>query len=195
MHAHKLILSHQITYPAACNSAETLLLHSSLLSSSSRLLHRLATGFFENSVHLRCDPPTLAALEQLFPADTPFSSFFTSSVSEDYDTEFLALVMAVRAVQSVEEAVEHINEHGSKHTDTVVTEDEKVANYFMTRVDAAGVFWNASTRFSDGFRYGFGAEVGVSSYFAFFFFLVCCFICFEKGKVQELADGSWRRNT
>ncbi|RUS16010.1 LOW QUALITY PROTEIN: glutamate-5-semialdehyde dehydrogenase [Endogone sp. FLAS-F59071] len=161
--SHKLISSHQTTYPAACNSAETLLLHSSLLSPSSSILHRLATAFFESSVHLRCDPPTLAALEQLFPADTPFSSFFTPSVSDDYDTEFLALVMAVRAVQSVEEAVEHVNEHGSKHTDAIVTEDERVANYFMTRVDAAGVFWNASTRFSDGFRYGFGAEVGVST--------------------------------
>lgn len=71
--------------------------------------------------------------------------------------------MAVKAVDDVTETIDHIIEHGSKHTDCIITEDASVAEYFMARVDAAGCYWNASTRFADGFRYGFGAEVGVST--------------------------------
>ncbi len=73
------------------------------------------------------------------------------------------LVIAVKAVASVQEAIEHINTHGSHHTDAIITENKKKAELFMSNVDAAGVYWNASTRFADGFRYGFGAEVGVST--------------------------------
>ena len=80
---------------------------------------------------------------------------------KDFDTEFLDLKIAVKVVGDVEEAIQHINIHGSKHTDAIVTENEPVAKRFMQGVDAAGVYWNASTRFADGFRYGFGAEVGV----------------------------------
>jgi glutamate-5-semialdehyde dehydrogenase len=83
--------------------------------------------------------------------------------SVDYDTEFLDLKMAVKIVSSLEEAIDHINIHGSKHTDLIITENEESAQRFMNLVDSAGVFWNASTRFADGFRYGFGAEIGVST--------------------------------
>ncbi|KAG0289927.1 hypothetical protein BGZ98_003644, partial [Dissophora globulifera] len=86
-----------------------------------------------------------------------------ASNEEDYDTEFLELTLAVKTVDSAEDAIRHINEHGSKHTDAILTENEAEAKRFMAGVDAAGVFWNASTRFADGFRYGFGAEVGVST--------------------------------
>jgi glutamate-5-semialdehyde dehydrogenase len=85
------------------------------------------------------------------------------AVEEDFFTEFLDLIIAVKSVPDVDGAVVHINEHGSKHTDAIVTENKETAEYFMTRVDAAGCYWNASTRFADGFRYGFGAEVGVST--------------------------------
>ena len=90
------------------------------------------------------------------------SSLIKECVEDDFDTEFLDLEIAVKVVGDVEEAIQHINSHGSKHTDAIVTENEQVAKRFMQGVDAAGVYWNASTRFADGFRYGFGAEVGVS---------------------------------
>lgn len=79
----------------------------------------------------------------------------------DYDTEFLDLTLAVKSVDSLQEAITHINDHGSSHTDSIITESESTANRFMQAVDSAGVYWNASTRFADGFRYGFGAEIGV----------------------------------
>jgi glutamate-5-semialdehyde dehydrogenase len=85
------------------------------------------------------------------------------AVDVDFDTEFIALTMAIKCVSSLNEAIEHINTHGSKHTDAIVTENVSVAEEFMNRLDSAGVFWNASTRFADGFRMGFGAEIGVST--------------------------------
>jgi len=80
-----------------------------------------------------------------------------------FGSEYLDLIMNVKVVNSLEEAIDHIHEFGSAHTDTIVTENEERARRFLNEVDSAGVFWNASTRFADGFRYGFGAEVGVST--------------------------------
>ena len=82
---------------------------------------------------------------------------------EEYSTEYLELKLSVKVVRDVEEAVDHINRFGSHHTDAIITEDEAAAGYFMQMVDSAGVYQNASTRFADGFRYGFGAEVGIST--------------------------------
>ncbi len=81
----------------------------------------------------------------------------------EWNTEYSDLVLAVRVVNSMDEAIEHIHAHGSSHTETIVTEDSVAAERFMASVDAAGVFHNASTRFADGYRYGFGAEVGIST--------------------------------
>jgi glutamate-5-semialdehyde dehydrogenase len=81
----------------------------------------------------------------------------------DFGHEFLDLVMAVHIVENIDEAICHIHRYGSSHTDAIVTEDQKTAERFLNEVDSAGVYWNASTRFADGFRYGFGAEVGVST--------------------------------
>src|SRR6185436_2844518 len=80
-----------------------------------------------------------------------------------FGSEYLDMIMNVRIVNSLDEAIDHIHKYGSKHTDTIVTENESNARRFLNEVDSAGVFWNASTRFADGFRYGFGAEVGVST--------------------------------
>jgi glutamate-5-semialdehyde dehydrogenase len=84
-------------------------------------------------------------------------------IERDFGHEFLDLVMAVRTINSLEEAIAHIEKYGSHHTDAIVTEDAAAAQKFLDEVDSAGVFWNASTRFADGFRYGFGAEVGIST--------------------------------
>ena len=81
----------------------------------------------------------------------------------DWETEYVDLILSIKTVKSAEEAVEHISKFGSKHTEAIVTEDSDLAEWFMKTVDAAGVFWNASTRFADGFRYGLGAEVGIST--------------------------------
>jgi glutamate-5-semialdehyde dehydrogenase len=83
---------------------------------------------------------------------------------DDFDTEFLCLEMAVKSVDSMDCAIDHINSHGSHHTDCIITENRASAEKFLISVDSAGVFHNASTRFADGFRYGFGAEVGVSTH-------------------------------
>ena len=159
--AKKVVVDAKTTYPAACNSTETLLVHSSHLDTD--FFQQLAQILVvENKVTLKCDARSLENLTlTTFFKDQ--SDKILASDEEDYDTEFLDFTLAVKVVDSVEEAMDHINEHGSKHTDAILTESEQEAKQFMTGVDAAGVYWNASTRFADGFRYGFGAEVGVST--------------------------------
>ena len=87
----------------------------------------------------------------------------TVATEEDYATEYLAPIISVKVVAGIDEAIEHINRYSSHHTEAIVTEDPGAAARFLAEVDAAGVFHNASTRFADGFRYGFGAEVGIST--------------------------------
>ncbi|MEC7923402.1 MAG: glutamate-5-semialdehyde dehydrogenase [Planctomycetota bacterium] len=135
-------------YPAACNACETLLVHRDRLDD---LLPAVGAALVEAGVELRADEEASARLEA------------SAAAAEDYDTEFLDKVLAVKTVSSLQEAVEHINLHGSHHTDAIVTEDAGAAEYFLSRVDSAGVFHNASTRFADGFRFGLGAEVGIST--------------------------------
>ncbi|KAJ3052976.1 hypothetical protein HK097_005285 [Rhizophlyctis rosea] len=148
----------KINYPAACNAAETLLVNSNVLST---ILPAIARGLIEKGVSLRADERSLSAITSALSESE--RTKVTAAKEEDFDTEFLELTMAVKTVDSLQEAVTHINTHGSHHTDAIVTEDEESANFFMGRVDAAGTYWNASTRFADGFRYGFGAEIGVST--------------------------------
>jgi len=136
-------------YPAVCNAAETLLVHREALA---RVLPEVGRRLREAKVELRADREAIVHLPGAKPASP-----------EDFRTEFLDLILAVKTVASLEEAVDHINRHGSHHTDAIVTEDASAAEYFLSRVDSAGVFHNASTRFADGYRYGFGAEVGIST--------------------------------
>ncbi|CAG8507208.1 5895_t:CDS:2 [Funneliformis caledonium] len=154
--AVRIVVDSKVNYPAACNSAETLLVNRSILSTH---LIPIATALQNANVRLHLDSESLSHL----PTPTTNSSLIQECVTEDFDTEFLDLDIAVKVVGDVEEAIQHINSHGSKHTDSIVTENDQVAKRFMQGVDAAGVYWNASTRFADGFRYGFGAEVGVST--------------------------------
>jgi len=138
----------KVGYPSACNAIETLLIHQDI---APELLPRLAEALRGRGVELRGD----AAAQRLVA--------LSAATEQDWSTEYSDLVLAIRVVPSLEAAVGHINHYGSRHTEAIVTEDDDAAQAFLSRVNAAGVFRNCSTRFSDGFRYGFGAEVGIST--------------------------------
>jgi glutamate-5-semialdehyde dehydrogenase len=135
---------------------ETLLVHESLLKT---IWPSVANALLTSNVQLLCDPPTLSALT---PTPTG-TNVIRPAEAEAYTTEHLSLTLSVRTVPSLSAAMAHINSHGSHHTESIVTEDASAAATFVRGVDSAGVFVNASTRFADGFRYGFGAEVGIST--------------------------------
>jgi glutamate-5-semialdehyde dehydrogenase len=147
--AERVLIDSKTQYPAVCNAAETLLIHR---EAAPGLLPALAGRLKEKRVELLCDPRA----RELVPGSKP-------ATDETWRTEHLDLVLGVKVVDSLEEAIEHINRFGSHHTDAIVTEDAEAAECFLAQVDSAGVYHNASTRFADGFRYGFGAEVGVST--------------------------------
>ena len=150
----------QIDYPAACNAAETLLVHEKLLNTIWPLV---AKALLEKDVQLLCDPQTLSALSNFSPAPKNFNSHVKPATAEAYTTEHLSLTLSILAVSSLQQAISHVNAHSSHHTDCIVTESEASASTFCRGVDSAGTFVNASTRFADGFRYGFGTEVGIST--------------------------------
>ena len=136
-------------YPAACNAIETLLVHQDIAST---FLPIVAEALQKLNVQLKGDEATLSILSGVLPArDT------------DWETEYSDLILSIKIVDSLPEAINHINQYGSKHTDAIVSEDIEAAETFLSLVNAAGVFHNCSTRFADGFRYGFGAEVGIST--------------------------------
>lgn len=141
---------------AACNAAETLLVHDSLLAT---VWPKVAAALMEANVALRCDGPSLDAITSL-----PLSSTLcTASTDSDYLTEFLGPTIAVKAVQDVSAAIKHVNSHSSHHTDSIVTEDETSMSAWCRGLDSANCYINASTRFADGTRYGLGTEVGIST--------------------------------
>ena len=121
----------------------------------------IANSLLDANVQLLCDPPSLSVLQQHPPQK--FETSVRPSKTEDYSTEHLSLTLSVLTVPSLPDAIKHINSHSSHHTDSIVTESEGNASAFVRGVDSAGAFWNASTRFADGFRYGFGTEVGIST--------------------------------
>jgi glutamate-5-semialdehyde dehydrogenase len=141
----------KVEYPAVCNAAETLLVHQEIAKT---FLPSMVEKLRAAGVEIRGDAKTLALL--------PVAGL-TPATEQDWAAEYCDLILAVKIVGSLDEAVEHINQYGSRHTDAIVTEDSAAAAKFMNEVDSAGVFQNASTRFADGFRYGFGAEVGIST--------------------------------
>jgi glutamate-5-semialdehyde dehydrogenase len=136
-------------YPAACNAIETLLVHRTI---APKFLPTVATALQQKKVELRGDKTSREILENIVEA-----------TETDWSTEYSDLILSIKIVDSVEEAINHINTYGSRHTDVIVTEDSQAAETFLNAVDAAGVYHNCSTRFADGFRYGFGAEVGIST--------------------------------
>ncbi|KAN0130230.1 Aldehyde/histidinol dehydrogenase [Lactarius tabidus] len=156
--AQRVVLDAKIDYPAACNAVETLLVHESLLRT---IWPDVARTLLAADVRLLCDEPTLSALDSSAIAN--FATHVSPAPPEAYTTEHLSLTLSVRTVPSLAAAIAHINAHGSHHTDCIVTESTTAGSAFVRGVDSAGVFVNASTRFADGFRYGFGAEVGIST--------------------------------
>lgn len=149
------IVDSKTSYPAACNSVETLLVQEAALGTT---WPGVARALADRGVSLRCDAASKAAVASLVGAPE-----VQDAVPADYDTEHLSLTLSVKTVGSVAEAIAHINAHGSHHTDAIMTSDADEAERFMNEVDAAGVYWNASTRLADGMRYGFGTEVGIST--------------------------------
>ncbi|KAH8881588.1 gamma-glutamyl phosphate reductase [Thozetella sp. PMI_491] len=156
--AAEVIVDSKTSYPAACNSLETLLVQDAALET---VFPVAAEALVRKGVQLRCDPRTKAILQARLPSD--LLAQVSDAQDADFDTEFLSLDLAVKTVASLEDAVLHINTHGSHHTDVILTADAELAERFMSAVDASGVYWNASTRFADGMRYGFGTEVGIST--------------------------------
>ena len=138
-------------YPAACNAAETVLVHEKI---ASKFLPSLGEMSRSRNVVLRGCERTCAMLA---------NHQIESVKNDDWHREYSDLILAVRVVDSIDDAIEHIHTYGSSHTETVVTDDPIAAERFLNEVDSAGVFHNASTRFADGYRYGLGAEVGIST--------------------------------
>ncbi|KAI0811420.1 glutamate-5-semialdehyde dehydrogenase [Xylaria sp. FL0064] len=156
--AAEVIVDSKTSYPAACNSLETLLVQQSAIETH---LASVADALIAKGVVLRCDKATKELLTSKLSSES--SAKLEDATDADFDTEFLSLTLAVKAVADVDEAIAHINTHGSKHTDAILTSSSEIVEKFMSAVDAAGVYWNASTRFADGMRYGFGTEVGIST--------------------------------
>ncbi len=143
-----VVVDAKIQYTAACNATETLLVHRSIAET---FLPEAAKALHAAGVKLR----GTEEVQKLITCE--------AMGEEEFATEYLDLILSVKLVDGVEEAVEHINRYGSHHTDCILTENAGTASYFMQMVDSAGVYQNCSTRFADGFRYGFGAEVGIST--------------------------------
>ncbi len=149
--AVEIIYDAKVEYPAVCNAAETLLVHEAI---AAEFLAPALRKLKASGVEIRGDAKTVSLLPGV--AISP-------ATEKDWATEYSDLILAVKVVANLDEAIEHINTYGSRHTDAIVTEDSEAATRFMSEVDSAGVFQNASTRFADGFRYGFGAELGIST--------------------------------
>ena len=151
--AEEIIFNSKVHRPGVCNAAETLLVDQVIAAEA---LPRLAKRLAEANVELRGDKTTQALLDG--------SRIDVLSASEtDWGEEYLDLVLSVKTVDGVGEAIEHINAYGSGHTETIVTGDESAARRFQVEVDSSTIFWNASTRFTDGGQFGMGAEIGIST--------------------------------
>jgi glutamate-5-semialdehyde dehydrogenase len=151
--AESIVVNAKVQRPGVCNAAEQLLVHGAVAGT---LLPRLARALLAHKVELRCDQASAVILKKHQLAHK-------SARAADYSTEFLDLIMAVRVVPSLDDAIATVNRDSSAHTDAIVTRDAAAAERFLAGVDSAVVLWNASTRFNDGFEFGLGAEIGIST--------------------------------
>jgi glutamate-5-semialdehyde dehydrogenase len=152
--AEKIIVNAKCQRPGVCNAAEQLLVHREIAAAALPGLARALIG--AKNVQLRCDPASATILSA---AGIPC----VAATQADYTTEFLDYILAVRLVDSLEEAITIINRDSSAHSDAIITRNAESAARFQIAVDSAAVFWNASTRFNDGFEFGLGAEIGIST--------------------------------
>lgn len=147
--AVKISIDSKIQYPAACNTVETILIHK---NTAEKLLPELISLFKKNDVIVKGDDLTRKIIPDIEPA-----------TEEDWATEYSEKIISIKVMDNINYAISHINHYGSGHTDCIITENTENRDLFMNLVDSAGVYCNTSTRFADGFRYGFGAEVGIST--------------------------------
>jgi len=155
--AESIVMNAKVQRPAVCNAAETLLVDKSV---ADKFLPAIAAKLFEKNVELRADEATRALLAAQL--STPHSQLKPASEA-DFFTEYNDYILNVRVVDGVTAAITHINHYGSAHSDSIVTRDETAARQFLAEVDSAAVYWNASTRFTDGGEFGMGAEIGIST--------------------------------
>lgn len=162
--AKRITLDAKTNYPAGCNAMETLLINPKCSQWWEVLENLSRNGDVVLHVTKDVKDSYTSHLKELNRFDKVVSSkLVDASENEDFDKEFLSLDCAVKFIDSTQEAIQHINLHSSRHTDCIVTENKDNAEAFLKGVDSSGVYWNASTRFADGFRYGFGTEVGIST--------------------------------
>ncbi|HNU35277.1 MAG TPA: glutamate-5-semialdehyde dehydrogenase [Methanomassiliicoccales archaeon] len=146
--AMRVCFDAKVQYPAVCNAMETMLVHENVALT---FIPAMAERFHQAGVELRGDQGACSMAEM------------KEASEEDWSTEYNDLVLSVKIVPSLEDAVRHINRYGSHHSDAIIASDERAAQRFMDEVDSSSVMWNCSTRFADGYRYGLGAEVGIST--------------------------------
>ena len=146
--AQAIAVNAKVQRPGVCNAMETLLVHEAI---ASKILPFLAKSYQAAGVELRGCPRTCGLIDA------------KPATEADWATEYLDLILAVKVVADIDEAITHINKYGTKHSECIVTKDYQRARRFLAEVDAAAVYINASTRFTDGFEFGFGAEVGIST--------------------------------
>jgi glutamate-5-semialdehyde dehydrogenase len=147
--AFNIIINAKTQRPSVCNAIETIVLHEKW---AQQFGSELFSSLKERGVELRGDSKALA-----------IDSSIALASEEDWETEFLSLTLAVKVVSTTEEAIHHINTYGSMHSEAIITENEENVSKFFTSVDAAALYHNASTRFTDGYEFGFGAEIGIST--------------------------------
>jgi glutamate-5-semialdehyde dehydrogenase len=147
--ARTIVLNAKTQRPGTCNAAEKLLIHERV---AEKLLPQIAERLLKAGVKLRGDDAARRLVHDMKVA-----------TDQDWDEEYLDLIMSVKVVKDVDEAIRHINSHGSAHTDAIVTANEMTAKRFLNEVDSSSVMWNCSTRLADGGQYGLGAEIGIST--------------------------------
>ena len=150
--AQRIVINAKVQRPGVCNAAESLIVHEAV---AAEFLPSVCAELEAAGVELRCDGRAAAA------AGSQVSVVAASEA--DFATEFLAPIISIGVVDSLDAAIDHIAKHGSGHSEAIVTADAEAAARFQTRVDAAAVYWNASTRFTDGAEFGMGAEIGIST--------------------------------
>jgi glutamate-5-semialdehyde dehydrogenase len=152
--AERIIVNAKTQRPGVCNAIETVVVHRKI---AARFFNKIAPKLAAKKVELRADPYSFRQLAALnYQLLRPASG-------EDWSTEYLDLILASRTVDDIDEAIEHIEKYGSHHSDVIITRDAARAEKFLNEVDSATVYWNASTRFTDGGEFGFGAEIGIST--------------------------------